>query len=70
VTEAGSLIINTVKANDKGFYVCAAVNSAGSTLKKAALHVEIDGWFCLSVFGEWSASWYKYWIEGGGSGVE
>jgi hypothetical protein len=42
-TEAGSLIINSVKASDKAAYVCAAVNSAGSALKKAALNIEVDG---------------------------
>lgn len=42
-TEAGSLIINSVKATDKGIYVCAAVNSAGSALKRAVLDLEADG---------------------------
>lgn len=44
-TEAGSLIINSVKTTDKAVYVCAAVNSAGSALKKAWLNIEADGWF-------------------------
>jgi hypothetical protein len=46
-TDSGSLIINSIKPTDKGVYVCAAVNSAGSALKRARLDIELDGWFLL-----------------------
>ncbi|KAI6188704.1 Immunoglobulin I-set domain protein [Aphelenchoides besseyi] len=42
VTEAGSLILSHIKPTDKGVYTCAAVNSAGSALKKAVLKIELD----------------------------
>lgn len=51
VTKEGRLIIDNVRQLDQGNYVCAAVNSAGSTLAKASLSVINDGWlgsFCIS----------------------
>lgn len=39
VTSDGRLIIDDVRPSDQGDYVCAAVNTAGSTLAKAALRV-------------------------------
>ncbi|KAL3095301.1 hypothetical protein niasHS_007400 [Heterodera schachtii] len=43
VTKEGRLIIDNVRQLDQGNYVCAAVNSAGSTLSKASLGVINDG---------------------------
>lgn len=45
VTKDGRLIIDDVRLIDQGNYVCAAVNSAGSTLAKASLIVIDGGWF-------------------------
>lgn len=48
VTSAGTLRIRDINEFDVGHYVCAAVNSAGSALKKATLTLEMDG-KCLSI---------------------
>lgn len=42
VTNEGRLIIESVRHFDQGNYICAAVNSAGSTLSKASLTVVTD----------------------------
>uniref|UniRef100_A0A914NG90 Immunoglobulin I-set domain-containing protein n=1 Tax=Meloidogyne incognita TaxID=6306 RepID=A0A914NG90_MELIC len=43
VTNEGRLIIDNIRQIDAGIYVCAAANSAGSTLAKASLSIISDG---------------------------
>lgn len=47
VTKEGRLIIDDVRLVDQGNYVCAAVNSVGSTLAKASLNVVSGSKFFL-----------------------
>lgn len=42
VTNEGRLIIDNIRQVDQGIYVCAAANSAGSTLAKASLFIISD----------------------------
>nr|CAD2195935.1 unnamed protein product [Meloidogyne enterolobii] len=42
VTNEGRLIIDNIRQIDQGIYVCAAANSAGSTLAKASLSIISD----------------------------